>query len=304
MKKIIVLLLALVLVFSLSACGTATKKNEISSIVLSSTEISVSVGETAPLLAEITPAESKDELTWKSSDENVAKYYDGEILGKGKGTCKIIATAPNGVSAECTVTVKGKVVNTGSCGENVSWTYYDDYTLVFSGNGDMQEYCDGIGDFGYEKLPWFSYLSQAQEIQIENGITSICSGAFYKTLLCEKIYVPDSVSIIGNGAFACSNFKSIILSKNIKQFGSRVFRDSNYTIYYPNEQSALISIDKTTYFKNSPIYNDILSHINETNPENDNYYSWNFNHFGKLLFYSETPQENSWHYVNGVPTPW
>lgn len=37
----------------------------------------------------------------------------------------------------------GKVVDSGKCGDNVTWTLYDDGTLEISGTGDMYDYKRG-----------------------------------------------------------------------------------------------------------------------------------------------------------------
>ena len=45
-----------------------------------------------------------------------------------------VATALNGVAA------KGKVIDSGSCGKNVNYELYDDYTLRIFGKGAMYNY--------------------------------------------------------------------------------------------------------------------------------------------------------------------
>ena len=45
-----------------------------------------------------------------------------------------VATALNGVAA------KGKVIDSGSCGKNVNYELYDDYTLRIFGKGAMSNY--------------------------------------------------------------------------------------------------------------------------------------------------------------------
>lgn len=57
------------------------------------------------------------------------------------------------------------VVDSGYCGENLTWTYTDDGVLSISGNGDMYE------DFN-ESCPWYDFLNDVKEINISAGVTS------------------------------------------------------------------------------------------------------------------------------------
>lgn len=54
-------------------------------------------------------ARPNSNVTWNSSDRNVAAVSNGVVTGKGVGTCTITATA-NGVSTTATVTVKAKTL--------------------------------------------------------------------------------------------------------------------------------------------------------------------------------------------------
>ena len=66
------------------------------------------VGGTVTLKAKVLPASvsSVDQtLTWTSSDESVATVENGVVTGVMAGVATITATAANGVSAECTLTV-------------------------------------------------------------------------------------------------------------------------------------------------------------------------------------------------------
>lgn len=54
-------------------------------------------------------ARPNSNVTWNSSDWNVAAVSNGVVTGKGAGTCTITATA-NGVSTTATVTVKAKTL--------------------------------------------------------------------------------------------------------------------------------------------------------------------------------------------------
>ena len=76
-----------------------------SSTTISTSALSIKVGETATLKATVTGADKS--VAWTSSDTSVATVeMNGTVTGKKVGTATITATA-NGVSAKCTVTVTG-----------------------------------------------------------------------------------------------------------------------------------------------------------------------------------------------------
>ncbi len=77
-------------------------------INLDAKEKTLTAGDKIKLTATVTPADSTDSVTWKSSAESVAAVdKDGNVTAKAAGTATITATAGE-YSAECTVTVKAK----------------------------------------------------------------------------------------------------------------------------------------------------------------------------------------------------
>lgn len=65
------------------------------------------------------------------------------------------------------------VVDSGTCGTNLTWTLDDNGTLTISGNGKMKDY----GLYGGAQSPWLG-SSEITSIVIENGVTSIGDRAF------------------------------------------------------------------------------------------------------------------------------
>ena len=78
---------------------------ETESISLDKSELTLAIDETATLTATITPADASDKnITWTSSNEQVADVYDGTITAIAPGTATITAEC-SGKKAECKVTV-------------------------------------------------------------------------------------------------------------------------------------------------------------------------------------------------------
>ncbi len=83
--------------------GTPVKAE---SVTLSQKELSLTIGATADITAEVSPENAIDKtVVWTSSDNEVATVENGKITAVKPGNTKITATA-DGVSAVCDVTVE------------------------------------------------------------------------------------------------------------------------------------------------------------------------------------------------------
>lgn len=120
MKKAVALCLVFILLCSVFVgCGNTEpsadnpksneteKKNEISSIVLSTNTAEIKIGEEMSLSYIVLPeSEAKATITWKSANDNIATVdSNGKIVGVAIGQTNIIASAENGVNDICAVTV-------------------------------------------------------------------------------------------------------------------------------------------------------------------------------------------------------
>ena len=87
----------------------ATGGTEVTSVRLNKTTLNLEVGKTGKLSATVLPASATDKsITWSSSNTDVASVNsNGTVNAKKAGTAVITATATNGKSASCTVTVTG-----------------------------------------------------------------------------------------------------------------------------------------------------------------------------------------------------
>ncbi|MBP3552798.1 MAG: Ig domain-containing protein [Bacteroidaceae bacterium] len=108
-----------------ATCQVTVEENvvEVTAVTLSSTELSLTVGESHSLTAKVLPENATDKsVTWKSSDASIATVSSsGAVKAIGAGTATITATA-GGKSATCQVTVKqkggGVDASIGPWGEN------------------------------------------------------------------------------------------------------------------------------------------------------------------------------------------
>ena len=85
-------------------------------------------------------------------------------------------------------------VDSGKCGENLTWTLDANGTLTISGTGAMYNYQYGNG------TPWYEYDTLIESVIIEDGVTAIGNSAFDEMTI-PKISIGHSVSNIGSSAF-------------------------------------------------------------------------------------------------------
>ena len=80
-------------------------------VYLSDSEITLVVGDEKTLTATVTPEDAPDKtVTWTSSDPEVVSVDSGKLTALKEGTAVITATAANGKSAQCKVTVEAEAV--------------------------------------------------------------------------------------------------------------------------------------------------------------------------------------------------
>lgn len=111
---------------------------------------------------------------------------------------------PSLPSIDSTETPEGAL--TGTCGDNLSWTFYNG-TLTISGTGEMDGYYwyygnGPAGHVGSNLNPWEKIKPQIQTIIIEEGVTSIGFGAFWRMDNLVSITISSTVSTIEDRACA------------------------------------------------------------------------------------------------------
>ena len=100
-------------------------------ITLNPTELSMTVGDTEPLTATVTPADATDTVVWSTNDDTVATVdASGSVTAVGAGETTITATAGS-VSATCTVKV--------SCAHNLKTVPAKDSNCTDKGWDEYQK---------------------------------------------------------------------------------------------------------------------------------------------------------------------
>lgn len=94
-----------------------TNLNAVTSVSLNSGSITIYVGASYTLKANVSPASSTHDVSWSTSNGSVATVSGGVVSGKKAGNAKITVTA-GGKTATCNVTVKNKPASSSSSSKN------------------------------------------------------------------------------------------------------------------------------------------------------------------------------------------
>lgn len=111
---------------------------------------------------------------------------------------------------------KAEIIDSGSCGENLTWEFNNNGTLTISGTGKMDDL-----DYG---APWISHANDILTVQINNGVTSIGDNAFYGCSDLTSINIPESITSIGDYTFCnCTDLTYINIPENVTSIGEFTF---------------------------------------------------------------------------------
>ena len=120
------------------------------------------------------------------------------------------------MTVEETVEMKpymGILIDSGSCGDNVTYTLDTDGVLTISGSGAMTS------------RPWGGNRDQIKKVIIENGVTNIVEDAFFQCSALTSVEIPNSVTSIGNQAFyKCTSLTSVEFPNGVTSIGNSAFR--------------------------------------------------------------------------------
>jgi len=115
-----------------------------------------------------------------------------------------------------------KVVMSGKCGDNLTWTVSEDRkTMTITGSGAMYDFANTTSK------PW----TQDHEANIETvifveqggGITHIGEWAFDSCFNLSSVTLPEHLTTIGNYAFAACNIPSITFPDSLTSIGNVAF---------------------------------------------------------------------------------
>lgn len=112
------------------------------------------------------------------------------------------------------------IVDSGTCGEGLTWELDDSGILTISGTGDMENYDPS----NYRNAPWEDHNRYIYHVEIRDGVTAIGSYAFHGCNVLRSVSIPDSVTRIREFAFmGCEELAEITIPGNVTSVGTQAF---------------------------------------------------------------------------------
>lgn len=149
-------------------------------------------------------------------------WYEIEFDGKNgyvsSDYIKLIDNKSNNNSDE-----KGKEVDSGICGDNLTWWLDSNGLLTIEGKGKMYNYKYSPYDDGANRPPWQS--KKIKSLVIKSGVTSIGNHAFNRQDNLSSISIADTVTSIGKEAFfSCDSLGYLFqIPENISSIAESAF---------------------------------------------------------------------------------
>ena len=176
------------------------------------------------LTARIEPHNATNQnLTWNSSNEDVATVGNGIVTILSHDTTEITATSVDG---EKTTTVTVTLPTPESC-FTFSFGTISNYTC--SGNTSDVVIPASIGEVAVTNIgKYVFYNNQLTSVIIPDSVTSIGDQAFYNNNLT-SVDIPNSVRSIGTGAFWDNKLSSVTIPDSVRSIGDVAFNKNNLT---------------------------------------------------------------------------
>ena len=114
--------------------------------------------------------------------------------------------------------IQAPIIDSGTCGENLTWRINGAYELTVEGTGEMFDYSN------VSAAPWQNYKSDITSVDIKEGVTSVGSWAFSQCAVLTDVAISESVTRIGGDAFReCPLLEEITLPEGLTELGTGVF---------------------------------------------------------------------------------
>ena len=157
---------------------------------------------------------------------------DAEGMGYGKKEIvETVTTSPKTVNIDLNLNDQGNIIETGKCGDDITYTLYESGLLELNGSGEMNS------------SPWNSKnRNKIVYIRFIGNITSILKNAFEDCDNLKSVNIPNSVTSIGRYAFrSCDNLLSVIIPNTVTSINESTFEncDSLASVTIPNSVTSI-----------------------------------------------------------------
>ena len=118
-------------------------------------------------------------------------------------------------------------LDSGRCGDNLTWELNKYGTLTISGTGDMRSFLE----YG---SPWYSHRETITHVVVGEGVTSVGNYAFSGLSKVESVSLPSTMTQIGDYAFdGCRALASVNIPNGVTAIGDYAFRYCRNIISIP-----------------------------------------------------------------------
>ena len=153
-----------------------------------------------------------------------------QFRGKGADWDAAIAGADTGIPSTTVVEYLNGTYDSGTCGQDLTWTLSPDGVLTISGTGSMTDYSskstNTTDDTRISTAPWAVHADRIRRLVLEEGVTSASKYAFCGLTALTAVTLPDSLSAIGWGTFEdCSGLTGITIPSSVTTIGFMAFED-------------------------------------------------------------------------------
>ena len=116
------------------------------------------------------------------------------------------------------------VVDSGTCGDNLTWTLDSDGILTISGAGEMDSYGYDESSNWRGMSPWYEKRDNIVTLIIPDSVPSIGDFAFSLCNRLKSVTIPNGVTNIGRCAFKeCANLESVTIPDSVTSIGDTAF---------------------------------------------------------------------------------
>lgn len=122
-----------------------------------------------------------------------------------------------------------KVLETGKCGDNLTWSYDNYAVLTISGSGAMYDY-----DLDENTVPWAD--CNVEKLVLDSKITHIGSYAFYAMWYVTEVTLPSSLKSVGDYAFyEWYGIRRMEIPKSVEAVGAFSFSNIEGALIIPGD---------------------------------------------------------------------
>lgn len=112
-------------------------------------------------------------------------------------------------------------LNSGTCGDGLTWALDEEGVLTISGLGAMEDY-----DSEASRAPWYGLREDILSVYLDQGVTSIGDYGFYGLDKLDSVVIGEDVARIGNSGFSgCSALSYVQLPERITEIGMAAFEN-------------------------------------------------------------------------------